>query len=684
MKNMTKHEAKQRIEKLKEQLWEADYAYYVLDRPIMSDAARDSLKDELERLEKEFPEFVTSDSPTQRIGGKALGKFEKVRHKVPKYSLDDVFSWQEVLDFDERAKRFLGLPLDSQIEYTCELKIDGLNMTFIYKKGIFERAVTRGDGFVGEDVTHTVKTVKSVPLKLKQPVDIEVGGEIYMPIKSFERLNAESKKTGGQVFANPRNAAAGTVRQLDPKIAAERDLQAFFYTIYDFAGTVHYPAPATQFETLEFLKDLGFRVEKHYRKINKIQEAQDFFNQIKKIRHRLNFEIDGIAIKVNDLKLQEKLGRTAKYVRWACAYKFAAQQATTRVKDIQVQVGRTGQLTPVAILEPVKVAGSTVSRATLHNEDEIKRLDIKIGDTVILQKAGDVIPDIVKVLPKLRTGKEKEFRMPKKCPVCGSLVVRKPGEAAHYCTNKNCFAQNKEKLYHFVSKGAFDIDGLGPKIIDQLLEEGLIKDAADIFTLKQGDLEPLERFAQKSASNLIAAINSRREIELARFIYALGIRHVGEETALLLAQQVINKRQLTINNFIDVFKSLTIEELSQVEGIGEVVAQSIYDWFHNQKNINFVEKLFKNGVRIKVKKSRDYRLKDKIFVLTGALNSMSRDEAKQKIRELGGNVSSSVSKKTDYVVVGKEPGSKYDKAQKLGVKIIGEDEFLRLINVKQN
>lgn len=701
---MDKAVAKQRIEKLKSQLWETDYAYYVLDKPIMSDAARDSLKDELEKLEKEFPEFIRPDSPTQRIGGKALGKFEKVRHTVPKYSFDDVFSWPEVLDFDERVKRFLEIPLDKDIAYTCELKIDGLNMTFIYKKGLLERAVTRGDGVVGEDVTHTVRTVKSVPLKLKKPLTIEVGGEIYMPLASFEKLNQglthdfnrgrNRRKIDG--FANPRNAAAGTVRQLDPHVAASRDLQAFFYTIYisppyegggskDPAGLLNGGLRGTQFDVLQHLQDLGFRVEKHHQKVNKVQEVKNFYEEIKKIRHKLSFEIDGIVLKVNDLSLQEKLGRTAKHVRWACAYKFEAKEVTTWVKDIQVQVGRTGQLTPVAILEPVEVAGSTVSRATLHNEDEIKRLDIKIGDTVILQKAGDVIPDIVRVLPKLRTGKEKNFQMPHTCPVCGSRVRRQAGEAAHYCSNKNCYAQSKEKLYHFVSRRAFDIEGLGPKIIDQLLETGLIKDATDFFTLTQGDLEPLERFAEKSASNLIAAINARREIALDRFIYALGIRHVGEETAILLAQNGITKNQtpITKNNFVKFFQSLTVENLSQVKGIGPVMAESIYDYFHNEKNIKFIEKLFKNGVVLNLIQNVTPTFRSdiggKTFVLTGSLNSMSREEAKEKIRVLGGKTVESVSKNTDYVVAGSEPGSKYEKAKKLGVKIIDEERFLKMI-----
>lgn len=675
---MTKTEVKTRIEKLKSQLQETDYAYYVLDKPIMSDAARDSLKDELEKLEKEFPDFITPDSPTQRIGGKVLAKFEKVRHQTPKYSFDDVFSWAEVLEFDARMKRFLDLPADKNVSYTCELKIDGLNMSFIYEKGILARAVTRGDGITGEDVTHTVRTVKSVPLKLRQLVDIEVGGEIYLPLKSFEKINTELEKNNEEKFANPRNAAAGTVRQLEPKIAAERDLQAFFYTLDN-------PKIRTQYKILQTLQELGFRVEKHFKQITKIEQAQNFFENVAKIRQKLGFQIDGIVVKVSDLKWQEKLGRTAKNVRWACAYKFAAEQATTKVEDIQVQIGRTGVLTPVAHLQPVSVAGSVVSRATLHNEDEIKRIDIRIGDTVIIQKAGDVIPDIVQVLTKLRTGHEKKFVMPKKCPVCNSEIIRPENEVAYYCANKNCFAQTREKLYHFVSRGAFDIAGLGPKIIDLLLDQNLIKDASDIFTLQKGDLAELPRLGEKSAGNLISAVEHKKKIGLAKFIYALGVRHVGEETAILLSTRIgANDLRISANSFIKVMQSLSEEALSEIDGIGPVVAESIVNWFHEEKNIKLVENLFKNGVVIDVtptlKSDRiEKKLNGKSFVLTGSLATMEREIAKEKIRALGGEISETVSKKIDFVVVGENPGSKFAKAKKLGIKILSEKDFLEMV-----
>ncbi|MBU4332500.1 NAD-dependent DNA ligase LigA [Patescibacteria group bacterium] len=694
MKKMTKPQAKNRIEKLKSQLQDIDYAYYVLDKPIVSDAARDSLKKELEKLEKQFPEFVTPDSTTQRIGGKALDKFEKVRHKAPKYSFGDVFSFEEVLEFDRKVKRFLDLPMDGDIEYTCELKIDGLNITLIYKKGVLDKAVTRGDGFIGENVTHTVRTIKSVPLKLKKEIDIEVGGEVYMPQASFKRLNASGKKSGGQIFANPRNAAAGTVRQLDPKVAAERDLDCFIYSIY--SG----PQKTTQEETLRYLKNLGFKINEHFAPVKSVGEIKKFFDRVAKIRSELDYEIDGIVMKVNSIGLQKKLGRTAKHVRWACAYKFTAEQATTVVEDIQVQVGRVGTLTPVAHLKPVRVAGSTVSRATLHNMDEIERLDVRIGDTVILQKAGDVIPDIVRVLPKMRTGKERKFKMPEKCPVCGSAVVKRmimKGDervnkvntvvnkvnklgvdkalkqretVAYFCSNLNCLAQQKESLYHFVSRPAFNIEGLGPKIIDQLLNEGLIKDASDIFTLTQGDLKPLERFAEKSADNLVKAIEASKKVELGRFLYALGIRHAGEETAITLANHFAGLEKL---------KKATGEELARAKDIGSTVAKSIYEWFQNEKNLKFIKYLLKNGVKIKNPEKVSQKLAGKTFVLTGGLQGLTRDEAKQRIRRLGGDVSSSVSRETDFVVAGSEPGSKYDKAKKLGVKVIDEKEFLQML-----
>ncbi len=664
---MHKSQAKIRLEKLKKQLRETDYAYYVLDKPIMSDAARDSLKNEVEKIEKQFPALITADSPTQRIGGKALGKFKKVKHQIKKYSLDDVFSYEEVLEFDKRVKRFLKLKSDEDIEYTCELKIDGLNMSFHYKKGLFEKAVTRGDGILGEDVTHTVKTIRSLPLKLNKQIDLEIGGEVYLPLKSFEKLNLNLDKK----FANPRNAAAGTIRQLDPNVASARDLDYFAWAVYNGQDL------KTQEEMLVKMKELGFKVDQNFKKVKNIQGAIDYIESWQTKRKKIAYEIDGIAIKVNHLDWQKRLGRAAKYVRWACAYKFPAEQVTTIIKDVKWQVGRTGALTPVAILEPVQVAGSVVQHATLHNEDEIKRLKIKIGDTVIIQKAGDIIPDIIEVLPKLRTGQEKKIKIPEKCPVCSGNAYKREGEVALYCSSKNCFAQKKEELAHFVSRKGFNIDGFGVKIIEQLMAENLIDDFTDIFQLKVDELKPLERFAEKAAQNLIDSIEKSKKISLAKLIYSLGIRYVGEETAILLAT---NFKSKNLTEFLTKIKKANFEDLVLMEGIGDKVAQSIYDYFYDLKNTDLILKLEKLGVSLIQEKAvkKNEKIFNKTFVLTGALQEMSRDEAKDKIRKLGGQVSSSVSKKTDYLVVGDEPGSKFKKAQKLGVKIIKEKEFIDL------
>jgi DNA ligase (NAD+) len=711
---MTKQETKQRIEKLKKEINHHRYLYHVLDKQEISDAALDSLKHELYELEQKYPEFITSDSPTQRIGGKPLEKFNKIRHKVPQWSFNDAFEPEEMREFDERIKRGLQknrlkpeatndnigshIFQGAFVDYLCELKIDGLHVVLTYKKGIFVTGATRGDGKVGENVTQNLKTIESIPLKLEKPIDLIVEGEVWMSKKIFAKLNKERKKRGEPLFANPRNAAAGTIRQLNPKIVAERKLDCFIYDLSYFSQFFSNKLelsqkgkwlPKTQEEELEFLKNLGFKVNQHYQYCKNIEEVIKFWQKWKDKKKSQDYWIDGIVVKVNSRDFQEKLGYTGKAPRWAIAFKFPAEQATTIVEDIQVQVGRTGALTPVAHLKPIEVAGSTVSRSTLHNEDEIKRLGIRIGDTVIIQKAGDVIPDIVQVLSKLRTGKEKKFSIPKQCPVCGALTERRAGEAATYCTNPNCFAQEKEKMIHFVSKKAFDIEGMGEKIIEQLIDEGLSSKPNDIFYLKQGDLEPLERFAEKSARNLIEAIEKSKKISLAKFIFALGIRYVGEETAQLLSQQITNKFQIPdskfqIPNVIDFFNHLSIEELEQIEGIGEKVAESIYQWFRNKKNLELLEGLNKVGIIIETtaKKLKSYeakKLKGKTFVLTGALESMSRDEAKEKIRALGGDISSSVSKKTDFVVAGKKPSSKYDKAKKLGVKIIGEKEFLKIL-----
>ncbi len=667
-------ESKNRLEKLKDQLRETDHAYYTLDKPIMSDSARDSLKDEIEKIEKQFPNLITSDSPTQRIGGRALGRFKKVKHEIPKYSLDDVFSYEEVREFDERVKRFLKIPINSDLEYTCELKIDGLNMSFHYKDGLFERAVTRGDGVLGEDVSHTVKTIKSLPLKLNKNVDIELGGEVYMPTKSFEKLN----KKGPIQFANPRNAAAGTVRQLDPMVAASRDLDIFCWAIYKLKVKSEKLKVNTQVEMLEKMKELGFKVNPEYKKVNNIEEAIKFCESWQDKRAKLPYEIDGIAIKVNRIDWQERLGRASKYVRWATAYKFPAEEATSVIENIVWQVGRTGALTPVAHLTPVSLAGSIVSRATLHNIDELREKDIRIGDTVILHKAGDIIPEIIKPLLKLRTGKQKKVEAPKNCPICQAKVERMDGESAIRCTNKNCFAQDQERLIHFVSRKGFDIDGFGEKIVEQLMLEKLVTNFCDIFELKKGDLQVLDRFAEKSAENLVQAIEKSKSVLLSKLIFALGIRYVGEENASLLAKQYSDR---TISMFLKNIKQAKVTDLEEIEGVGKIVAQAVFDYFHNEDNLQKLLKLEELGVvlkRVEVSQVKS-SVFGKTFVLTGSLVSLSRDEAKALIKLAGGKVSSTVSAKTDYLVVGDEPGSKYKKAVELKVKILEEKEFMSLI-----
>jgi len=670
---MDKKQAKERIEKLRKEINHHRYLTHVLDRQEISDAAQDSLKHELDQLEKQYPEFVTPDSPTQRVAGKPLPEFKKVRHEKPMLSLVDAFSDQEFLDWLQRIQKLVPR---EKLDYYAEIKMDGLAMTLIYRDGLFFQGATRGDGLVGEDITQNLKTIEAIPLRIdieKLPKtkqaqaqkEVEIRGEVYMRKDVFEKLNKEQKKKNGQTFANPRNAAAGSVRQLDPKITASRKLNFYAYDLTTDLGQ------ETHEQSHELVKLLGLPVNPHNKHCSNLQEVIEYHNSVAKLRPKLPYWSDGIVINVNKISTFKKLGVVGKAPRGALAFKYPAEQATTVVEDIQVQVGRTGALTPVAHLKPVLVAGSTISRATLHNLDEIRRLGVKIGDTVIIQKAGDVIPDVVKVLTRLRTGKEKEFRMPKKCPVCGSDVVRHPGEVAYYCSNKKCYAQNRERLYHFVSKKAFEIDGLGPKIIDQLWHHDLVKNPADIFNLKKEDLEALERFAEKSASNIISAIEKSKKVFLSRFIFGLGIRHVGEETAFALARRFGTLEKL---------KKASLDEINAVPDIGDVVAKSLYNFFQDPKSLKLVDNLEKAGVKIIPEHIKHKQiLSGKTFVLTGSLSSLTRDDAKAKIRDLGGDVSSSVSKETDFVVAGEEPGSKYEKGKKIGVKIIDEKEFLKII-----
>lgn len=667
---LNKKEAEERIKKLKKEIEYHRYLYHVLDKIEISDAALDSLKHELEDLEQKNPEFITPDSPTQRIGGNPLDKFKKISHIVPQWSFNDAFTPDEIRQFDNRVRRFLhdaGVLGDITPDYTAELKIDGLHVVLTYKDGILVSGATRGDGKIGEDVTQNLKTIESIPLKLKENLDMVVEGEVFMAKSVLKELNIERGNRGVALLANPRNAAAGAIRQLDPKIARERHLDCF---IYDLSWVENFEPPKTQKEELEKLKDLGFKVNKNWKYCQSVEEAIKAWQYWMSQRDKEDYWIDGIVLKLNSADWQRKIGYTGKAPRWAIAFKFPAEQATTVVEDIVVQVGRTGALTPVAHLRPVVVMGSTISRATLHNEDEIRRLDLMVGDTVIIQKAGDVIPEVVKVLPNLRTGKEKKFQMPSKCPICGSPVTRSDGEVAAYCTNKKCYAQDLRRLIHFASKKAFNITGMGRKIVQRFMDEKLITGAADIFELTKDDISVLARFGEKSADNLIKAIKKAKIVTLSRFIYALGIHHVGEEMSYDLSLYF---------KTLSAIKKASTEELMKSRDIGPIVAKSIYDFFRDPGSVKLLNDLEKAGVEIIPDKAPEGKLAGKSFIVTGTLESMSREEAHEKIRELGGDVVSGVSSKTSFVIVGENPGSKLEKAKKLNVKIIGEKEFLSML-----
>ncbi len=831
-----------RIEKLRRELDRHRYAYYVLDAPEISDEAYDSLFEELLSLEKLSPEFFSPTSPTQRVGAEPLKNFKKVRHAQQQWSFDDVFDFEELVEWDAKVRRMIeksnlapspvqstGHPLPggeedkeektlrlinkvisnqesvtskkevvtdykllvTNLEYCCELKIDGLKMILTYEKGVLVGGATRGDGVVGEDVTNNLKTIQSVPLELNEKVDAIVVGECWLSKTELRRINQERQVKGEAQFANTRNAAAGSIRQLDAKIAAKRKLDSFIYDVDKIreVGDVRKvgelsESVKTQVEELELLKKMGFKVNREFKLCHSIQEIQTFYESWTTKKDQQDYEIDGIVIKINSQVLQKELGYTGKAPRWGVAYKFPAQQVTTVVENIDVQVGRTGALTPVAHLRPVRVAGSVVSRATLHNEDEIKRLDVKIGDTVVIRKAGDVIPEVVEVLKKLRTGAEKTFQMPKTCPICGGAIERKDlgttnphlsrlldilsqeekkigketsdphlsrlnldilsqeerkimkktsgphlsgvpdilsqrekkivkktsESAAHYCLNPKCFAVELGQLIHFVGRKGFDIVGLGESILERFLSEGIISNFADIFDLKIGDLEPLERFAERSAEKLIASIEKSKKITLEKFLYALGIRHVGEETAVLIARaikaefkisnlkfqiksQVSNDQKLkeieikTLEDIIKIFPQIETESWLGIHGIGEKSAESLTSWFADGKNLQLLEKMESLGVELEgmehgagsLEHDGKAKLANLTFVLTGQLTGFTREEAKDMIRKEGGDISSSVSKKTDYVLAGQEAGSKLQKAQALGVKVIGEEEFLKML-----
>ena len=648
----------------------AAYEYYTLDKPSISDQEYDRYMQELLSLEEKYPDLVLPDSPTHRVGGKVIDEFSKVVHEKPMLSLSNVFNESDIIAFDERIKKEGINP-----KYVCELKIDGLSVSLVYKDGILMKAATRGDGIVGEDITHNVKTIKSIPLKLPNKLDIEVRGEIYMSKDAFNLLNEERTRNNMELLANPRNAAAGSVRQLDSKIAASRNLDCFIYHLPDALEMgIH-----TQWDALQYMKSLGFKVNPNIRVVNNIEELLDFINEWTQKRDTLPYEIDGIVIKLNDLDDQLKMGNTVKYPKSLTAYKFPAMEVLTKLKDIVFSVGRTGQVTPNAVLEPVRLMGSIISRTTLHNEDYVKSLDLKIGDIVSIKKAGDVIPEVTKAIVDRRTGKEKDFVMATNCPICNSLLVRKENEAAYYCLNPHCDARRVEGLCHFVSRKAMNIEGFGDRIIEDFYNMGYLKTFADFYRLylKKEELMELEGFGEKSISNLLREIEESKNNSLENLLFALGIRHVGSKTAKILAQKYLT---------MDVLQNASMESLSNTKDIGEVIAKSVITYFNNEDNINLIKELKGLGINMSFRGKNILEntfFSNKTFVLTGTLNSITREEAKTKIEEQGGNVSSAVSSKTFAVIVGENPGSKYDKAKELGINIIDEESFLNYLKDSQ-
>lgn len=663
---MDQQAAEKRVQELHVQLNQLNYEYHVLDQPTASDAEYDRLLRELINLEETFPELKSPDSPTQRVGGAVLDMFEKVQHQSPMLSLGNAFGEQDLLDFDRRVRQAVG----DQISYVCELKIDGLAVSLRYENGLFIRGATRGDGTIGEDITSNLRTIKSIPLRLKEPVSIEVRGEVFMPRKSFEALNLLKTERGEELAANPRNAAAGSLRQLDPRIAASRNLDIFLYNIADVGetGVVSHSAG------LDLLESLGFKTNKERRKCASIEEVISYVNEWTEQRPNLPYDIDGIVIKVDSLSQQEELGTTAKSPRWAIAYKFPAEEVVTTLKSIELSVGRTGVVTPTAILEPVRVAGTTVQRASLHNEDLIREKDIKIGDQVVVKKAGDIIPEVVNVLVEKRTGAEEEFRMPTHCPECESELVRLEEEVALRCINPKCPAQIREGLIHFVSRTAMNIEGLGEKVISQLFAEQLIEDVADIYKLTFDQLIQLERMGEKSVNNLIDAIEASKANSLEKLLFGLGIRHVGAKAAKTLAQEF---------ETIDRLALATAEELTAINEIGEKMAESVVAYFELEEVKELIEELKEagvntiyNGPKKVAVENIDHFFAGKTIVLTGKLEQLSRNEAKERIEAFGGKVAGSVSKKTDLVIAGEEAGSKLTKAEQLGIEVWNEERLV--------
>jgi DNA ligase (NAD+) len=656
---------------LKEELNKHNYYYYIKDAPIISDADYDKLMKNLQLLEEKFPELITDDSPTQRIGATLEGGFKTVEHGERMLSLQDAFDYDELKDFLERVYKDLGLSED-EVEFVCELKIDGSAVALVYEDGRFASGATRGDGIIGEDITQNLRTIKTIPLKLLKPQilpRLEVRGEVYLAKDEFEKINMQREEEGLATFANPRNAAAGSLRQIDPKMTAERKLNIFLY------GAAINPNLNidNQFELLSFLKNIGLRVNPNIRKVTGFEQIKEYIENWRDRRRDLQYETDGIVIKVNKFVLQQRLGQTSKNPRWATAFKYPPEQQATKVLDITVNVGRTGTLTPVAVLQPVRISGSTVSHATLHNEDELKRKDVRIGDWVLVHKAGEIIPEIIMSIKERRNGTEREFKMPARCPVCGSDVERPAGEVAIRCTSLACPAQQFERIVHFASKGAMDIEGLGPAIVEKLLNKKIIKDSADIYYLKYEDIATVENFKEKSTNNLLAAIGASKSKPLARLLFAMGIRFVGSHIADVLSSNYENLDDLIQASF---------EDLSKIYEIGPRIAESITTFFKQDQNLKIIEKLriakvnFGSEIKNISKKAAFTR---KIFVLTGKLASFTRDEAKEIIEKFGGRVVTSVSKNTDIVLVGEDPGSKLDDAQKYKIRTISEEDFKKMI-----
>jgi len=663
----TRKQAEKEIRRLREEIRDHNYRYYVLDSPVISDREWDRLFRRLQDLEAMYPDLVTPDSPTQKVGAPPLEEFGTVEHAVPMLSLQNAFDADEVAEFDGRVRKLLE---KDRIEYVAEPKMDGLAVQLVYRDGVFARGATRGDGREGENVTVNLKTIKPLPLKLRGGPggELVVSGEVYMSKKDFAALNRKREDEGEPPFANPRNAAAGSLRQLDSSITRSRNLRIFLYSIGSAGGARF----KSQYEALEAMKTWGLPVNREIEVFDCIDKAIEFHSRLEHDRKNLDYEIDGVVIKVNSLDQQEALGQISRSPRWAIAYKFEPEQATTVIKDIVVQVGRTGALTPVAVMEPVQVGGVTVERATLHNQDEIDRKDVRVGDTVIVQRAGDVIPEVVGPVKEKRSGREKKFKIPGKCPVCGTSVYREPDEAVTRCTNISCPAMIKQTIKHFAGKGAMDIDGLGSKIVDQLVDKEVIQTVADLYSLTMDDLVKLERLAEKSAQNLIDAIERSKQTTLPRLIYALGIRHVGEQVARVLAGHF---------NMVDELEKATVDELVEVDEVGPRIAESIVNFFGEPRNRQVVENLLSRGVRYESAPKRAAAgLKGKVFVFTGSLETMKRGDAKRLVEDRGATAASSISKKVDYVVVGADPGSKLDRAKELGLKIIGEDEFKKMVS----